>query len=72
MDVLPPEFQLKQRLKEFIQNNCDKVLPYVLMGSDHAFSTDFPFVCGNGVTAITSFRNFDHRETFYAVLQYIS
>jgi hypothetical protein len=42
------------------------------MGSDHSFCTDFPRVCGNGITLITRFKDFTHRDTFLAMLETIS
>ena len=72
INILPPELQIKKLLKIFIENNFDKVSAFVMMGSDHIFSTDFSFVCGNGVTVITRFRNYDHRDDFFAMLQVIT
>jgi hypothetical protein len=47
-------------------------MPFVLMGSDHVFSADFSYVCGNGLTVIRDVNNFDEFETFICILQNIT
>lgn len=47
-------------------------MPFVLMVSDHIFSADFPFVCGNGIILITDVKNSEQFETFISMLQLIT
>lgn len=72
MDALPPELGMRKLFKTIVENNPSKIMPFVLKGSDHIFSTDFPFVCGNGMTILADLKNYYEFETFISMLQLIT
>ena len=63
---------MKENLATLSINNPTNLRTFVLLGSDHIFSTDFVFVCGNGVKVITKCACYDHSWTYYSVFQRIT
>ena len=39
------------------------------MGSDHIFSADVLFVCGNGVKVISKVQNYNKTQLFFEIFQ---
>lgn len=53
INILRSELGMRKIFKTIIENSPSKVIPFVLMGSEHVFSADFSFVCGTALAAIT-------------------
>lgn len=62
MNRMPPEFKIQQKLARIQAGNKESLKAFVVMGSDHIAPTDFIFVVGNGVKAITRCDQYDLSE----------
>jgi len=60
---------MRENLTQLKKINGDDLEVVVLMGSDHIFSADVLFVCGNSIKAISKVHNYEKTQTFFEILQ---